>query len=466
MSLIFVSLLFFTEPSITNQPPIVPNSIITQLFGDTTKVIEFTVQTTDPDNDKISYQFDWGDGIISEWSEFSLSGYVFTSRHIYKNLGEFQCRARTSDERNNISNWSEPFIITIVPMLLKWIYSPILGIYSGVAIGPSKEIYVTSENGEVHSLNRDGSLRWMLSTLSPIYSSPIVGKNVIYVTTTGNKLYAIDFSGKELWKFETDSPIYSTPTLLSNNIICFGCDDGNIYAISSSGKLLWKYKTGDEISGSPSVSIDGTIFIASDAVYAITAKGKSKWIYRPSEEDETYFSATPAIDVDGTIYIGGTDGALYAINKQGRLKWRAMTPDEDAIRAGVSIDQKGIIYFGAENGILYKKELYGEVIPVFESDYYIFSTPAIDSLGNIYFVSDDGFFYCLRQDGKLLFKWQIAEDSKEMIYSSSPIIADDGTVYVGSWDGSLYAFSGFAPPAKSAWPFYRYNQQNTGRKQK
>lgn len=445
---------------IANQSPTIPDSIITQVFGDTTKEIDFSVQTTDPEHDKISYQFDWGDRTISDWSEYTTSGYVFSKNHLYQNVGQFLCRVRVKDEASNVSDWSKVCTLTIKPKLLKWAYETNSGIYSGCAIGPSNEIYATSENGILYSLNSDGTLRWQFSTLSSIYSNPVIGKNGIYITSTDGKLFSIDFSGKERWRLQIGAAIYSSPAI-SKDAIYFGCDDDNLYSVSLSGKLLWKYKTGDEIAGSPSIGKDGTIYVASDAIYALSPKGKNNWTFKPPDEYETYFFASPIINSDGSIYIGGTDGAMYVLTNQGRLKWRTETPDQDAIRAAAAIDQKGVIYFGAEDGILYKKDFYGEISQLFETDYYIFSAPAIDTLANIYFVSDDGFFYCINKNGKLLFKWMIAEDNKEMMYSSSPIITSDGTVYVGSWEGKLLAFDGFAPPTKSSWPMFRCNQQNT-----
>ncbi len=466
VKLITISIMIFSAVYAVNQAPIVPDSISTQLYSDTINPVTFTVQTTDPDNENISYQFDWGDSTISNWSDFIQSGYVYSENYQYKKNGIFQCRVRVKDVSENITEWSKPFILTIIPQLLEWQYKTSSGIYSGVGIGSQQEIYLTTENGELHCVNPDGTMRWQFLTSSSIYSAPVIGKKLIYITTTDGNLYAVDYAGKEQWQYKTGNSIYSTPALGKNEQIIFGCDDGNVYTVSSAGKLLWTYKTGDEIAGSPSINSDGIVFIASDAVYALTQNGKEKWKFVPAEEDEASYFASPAINDDGTIYIGGTDGALYAITKEGRLKYRAETPDLDAIRACAVIDKNGVIYFGAENGTMYKKEVYGEIQSLFETDYYIFSSPAIDSLGNIYFVSDDGFFYCIQHDGQLLYKWQIAQDSKEMMYSASPVITDNNEVYVGSWEGNLYAFKSFAPPAKSPWPLVRYNQQNIGSKQK
>lgn len=464
MKLIYLSFITLSVIYAINHPPVIPDIATSQLVGDTTKPIDFVVQTTDPESDHVSYEFDWGDGTTSEWLTFTNSGYEFSASHQYKTPGIFLCRARAKDSLENISDWSSSCTLTIVPTLLKWQYDTEAGIFSSVALGSANEIYFTCENGTLHSLNPDGSLRWQFQTLGSIYSAPVVGKQAIYLTSTDGSVYSISYSGTENWRFKTDKAIYSTPAL-SKDAVYVGCDDGNLYAIAHFGKLLWKYQTGDEIVGSPTIGKDGTIYTASDAIYALTPNGKKKWRYQPPEDYETYFFASPALGSDGTIYLGGTDGALYAITNNGRLKFRAPTPDEDEIRACVVLDKNDVAYFGAQDGILYKKEKYGEVTQLFETDYYIFSTPALDTLRNIYFVSDDGFFYCLRPDGKLLYKWEIAQDTKEieMMFSSSPIIADDGTVYVGSWEGKLFAFNGFAPPLKSSWPMFRANQQNTGR---
>ena len=57
-------------------------------------------------------------------------------------------------------------------------------------------------------------------------------------------------------------------------------------------------------------------------------------------------------------------------------------------------------------------------------------------------------------------KWSYA--TGDMI-QSSPAIAADGTVYVGSDDYKLYAIQGSAGLASSPWPKFSANNQNTGR---
>ena len=46
---------------------------------------------------------------------------------------------------------------------------------------------------------------------------------------------------------------------------------------------------------------------------------------------------------------------------------------------------------------------------------------------------------------------------------SSPAVARDGTVYVGSGDGRLYALGGASGLAVSSWPMFRKNHRHTAK---
>jgi len=46
---------------------------------------------------------------------------------------------------------------------------------------------------------------------------------------------------------------------------------------------------------------------------------------------------------------------------------------------------------------------------------------------------------------------------------SSPAIGSDGTIYVGSWDGNLYALYGSETLASTPWPMFHHDLKHTGR---
>ena len=73
----------------------------------------------------------------------------------------------------------------------------------------------------------------------------------------------------------------------------------------------------------------------------------------------------------------------------------------------------------------------------FETEGYIGSSPAIGSDGTIYIGSGDGNLYAINPDGTE--KWSFETEGH---IESSPAIGSDGTIYVGSyWSGRLYAIN-------------------------
>jgi outer membrane protein assembly factor BamB len=76
---------------------------------------------------------------------------------------------------------------------------------------------------------------------------------------------------------------------------------------------------------------------------------------------------------------------------------------------------------------------------------HVFSSPAIGSDGTVYVGSNDGRLYARNPDGSV--KWSYHTGNW---VNSSPAIDSDGTVYVGSLDGNLYAFN---PDGSVKWSF-------------
>lgn len=74
---------------------------------------------------------------------------------------------------------------------------------------------------------------------------------------------------------------------------------------------------------------------------------------------------------------------------------------------------------------------------VFETGGSVVSSPTVGSDGTIYVGSNDGNLYAIDPVGNL--KWIFL--TKGAVHSR-PAIGPDGTVYVGSWDRNLYAIKG------------------------
>ena len=123
-------------------------------------------------------------------------------------------------------------------------------------------------------------------------------------------------------------------------------------------------------------------------------------------------------------------------NVDGTLKW---SYDAGSLIAysSPSIDSDGNIYVGTSNNNLYSIEPDGDLAWTFnagdEPYEAIYSTPAIHNQ-NVYFGSRNGNLYSLDLNGNLNWKF-----STGGAVDSSPTITSDGTIIVGSGDNKIYA---------------------------
>lgn len=119
-----------------------------------------------------------------------------------------------------------------------------------------------------------------------------------------------------------------------------------------------------------------------------------------------------------------------------------------------------ILSFGLSVGLLYPRAAdIGVEKWHFPTGYNVYSSPSIGPDGTIYVGSGNGKLYAINPDGTL--RWSFATGDRVF---SSPAIGPDGTVYFGSWDGRFYAVSCSSHGlADSPWPMFHHDLQHTGR---
>ncbi len=91
----------------TPSPPAGPSAC------DIKDTLTFKASTTDPEDDNIAYQFDWGTEIDSNWSDFTNSGDTITVTHLWQDTGNYNIRVRARDIKDKISRWSDPHLLLI-----------------------------------------------------------------------------------------------------------------------------------------------------------------------------------------------------------------------------------------------------------------------------------------------------------------------------------------------------------------
>lgn len=361
---------------------------------------------------------------------------------------------------------------------LKWKFFNLNGAYQFYTpvIGPDGTIYIGSADNYLYAINSDGSLKWRYFADGPVSSSePAVASDgtIFFQVQTSNDFYVIFYAvnpdGSLKWKYQAGQSyemILSSPAIGGDGTIYFGSSfidnnyTGYLYAFNSDGSLKWKYQTGDAGAASPAIGTDGTIYIGayvhdyllngytfSAHLYAINPDGTLKWDYKLLDLN----CASPAIGPDGTIYVVTYYGYLYAINPDGSFRWKYTMSQKPAVYCSPAIGPDGTIYVGNQSeqsatycsmyaltpdgSLKWEKTLgnIGYFCPTIgaEGTIYIpnYTQQSIDANGPLQWC-----LTAINSDGSNRWEYQMP-----LSWLSYPVIAPDGTIYMGGNDGYLYA---------------------------
>jgi outer membrane protein assembly factor BamB len=341
---------------------------------------------------------------------------------------------------------------------LKWSFQADGPVNSSPAVSCDGTIYVGSDDGTLSAVNPDGTIKWKYVTGGSIVASPSVSEDcsVVYVGSLDRQLYAIRADGTLKWVLPTkskftassaigsDGTIYAAGTHQDRPVYCFGelaIRAGFLYAVTPEGVLKWSVMLSGEVTSSPAIAADGTIYIASTGEIEFDRVD-------PCDKESNYLPSSVAPN----IYPANSH--LYAFTPNGALKWRFGGIGD--FNSSPSIGSDGTIYIGSDfrnyaygeeknkivsysattEGYLYAispdgilkwlVDLYGDVD----------SSPAIANDGTIYVGSDKHDVFAVNPNGTIRWSFPTRND-----VNSSPAIGDDGTIYVGSDDGFLYALN-------------------------
>jgi outer membrane protein assembly factor BamB len=355
----------------------------------------------------------------------------------------------------------------VAKLALKW--STVTGgqVSSSPAVANGM-VYVGSTTGTVFAVNaRTGATGWRAVTGGAIFSSAAVVSGVVYVGSDDAYLYAFDANGTKncsgtpktctpLWTAATHGAVRSSPAVV-NGVVYVGSTDGNLYAFDANGTKycsgtpktctpLWTAATHGAVRSSPAV-VNGVVYVGSDDayLYAFDANGTKYCSATPKTCTPLWTAPTgvvggspagidssPAV-ANGVVYVGAVEGErgpygisfpinyLVAFDANGTKNCSA-TPktcrplwiSNSTVGASDSspVVADGVVYYVGLDGALDSAGLFG-----------------FDANGKNCSATTTP---CWLWDG-------IIPGVTTGSADSSPAVAN-GTIYVGSNDGSLYAF--------------------------
>lgn len=347
---------------------------------------------------------------------------------------------------------------------------------------------------------QDGHLRWTRPFgEGPITPGPIVGPDgTVYAASNGGKLHAINpASGKDVWTFNGGgsygADLSTSPALLASGVVLWPGPRHTLYAVSArDGRLLWEepfradvlspvvggsgrayvqdrsgllkaidigngthtaawaVSLGEGSSSSPAIVTDGTIVAGTDHhLMEIADRGTSAatvWSWASPAQIEV----SPAVAPDGTVILGLNDPFVYGV-RAGKIAWTFRKDDWSYSSAAATPDGK--VYLGDHTGHL-DVLVASSGTPVIriatnpprvarhDTDQDsgggvgigVWTSPAVDGAGNVYFGTAAGHIYGAAPTGTILF-----DIDTGAVVDSYPALGPDGTLYIGSSNGTLYA---------------------------
>jgi outer membrane protein assembly factor BamB len=264
-------------------------------------------------------------------------------------------------------------------------------------------------------------------------------------------------------------------------------DDNRHDADAESRELIWEFQTneGETIDpiayGRPVFGSDGAIHVATNGqnsseakIHAIRPDGTLKWEYPLGDETKYSPGINPTVPgvtdpYDDDVYSDVINNKLVAIKSDGSWRWETTGVDND-IDCQPLVTADGTIYFGDDDMDLYSYDDTGSQNWTFDTNVAgeIDVIPALAPGGEIYFVANEDGLIAFQTDpenptSNPTFLWKRTEvlaiddigasgteDWGEL--NSSPVIDDNGFIYVGDDDGNVYSFFSTGGPPRWTYP--------------
>ncbi len=305
LTLIILFFVFLLTNCGENTAPATPDSPVGPVVGVPGFPSFFKASTTDRNNDNISYQFDWGDGTASPWSDFMSSGDTISFSRLYLHRGVYPIRVHAQDARDEMSGWSNPlYLIVGFPDIM------VAGIGTGnnpsdIEVLPNgNRIYVTNhDDGNVSVISAPDHVA--LGSIevgnAPIGITALPNGQRLYVMVNGeNYVLSLPVSGGRADTIPVPDPWFAAVLSSGEYVYVTSPSTGNVYVIQTSDNTVVDTIA---VGGMP---------------YTIAALPDRERIYVSVSRDKSIEIRTSDNTKIDSIGIGGTDTTDMAVSPDGQ----------------------------------------------------------------------------------------------------------------------------------------------------
>jgi outer membrane protein assembly factor BamB len=326
---------------------------------------------------------------------------------------------------------------------LAWSFATGGRITGAPVVAADGTIYATSHDGHLYALDARGGLRWRRSLEAAAFGGPLLDdKGNVYAGSDAARLWSFDATGAIRFVVSTPAAIETAPALdaATGNVLC-AAGRSLLSLRSADGALVWRFEAWRKIFTSAVSDQRGVYFGAQDRrIYALSHEGRQRWVFETAGDVD----ASPALAAGGTLYAGSDDGYLYALAADGGLRWRyrlgsylraspAVAGDPPAHVIAVAHGQRSaMVKLDAGDGRLLARVSLGLSD---SSERAGRAAPIVAAAGVVYLGLPDHRVLAVGRSAEPL--WTHVTGGA---IHANPVLGPDGALYIGSDDGTLYAF--------------------------
>ena len=313
----------------------------------------------------------------------------------------------------------------------------------------------------------DGTLGWRFTGSGAAFYTPTLasydgcdvggtcvgtgaGEARVYIGSADNCLYALRLvDGSPAWSACLGAPVRSSVALAANLGLLFAAaEDGSVHGLrTADGTAAWPaFGLGALTVAAPALTVGGDALVLGSFAGAVVALGAADGTLRWSTSLGGRVHAVAARGVAGDMLVGSDNGTLASLDaRTGALRWLWAVPPTATgagVRSAAAVDAAGTVIFGSDSGAVLAVRAplaamtWGVENAAEEAAWAATAAAA----------SADAADAAAPAPSPRL-QWAVQTGGE--VYSS-PCIGTDGTVFVGSYDGSVWAIS--APSAAPSAP--------------
>jgi eukaryotic-like serine/threonine-protein kinase len=326
------------------------------------------------------------------------------------------------------------------------------------------------------NFNLRKNTRWVFEAEGPFEASPVISGDTLFIAGRDRRLYALSKEDGSV-RYTVPLGIFgdsSSTVAVIRDTVVVGTSRGEVLAVrAGDGRRLWSSEVADSVNAEVTVSGDGTTVLVNDAGGRVTAldvgTGTVRWSTHVSAApgsapvvrgDQVLvgsytlrrvtvlslndgaqmqilnlgcaIATTPAIE-SGFVCVGSDDFTVQALQIETGESIGTFCTNGTVIARPVF--DHGAVYVGSTDGEMYAYRMIGGLKPLWVRR---LGRPILGAAAltreRVFVGSTNGAMFCMdRKDGKIL--WRFQTDGEIV---SQPLV-EDGTLYVSSTDGKIYA---------------------------